>query len=298
MLVFLLAPFSTVFSQEQEDYTYYSLKEQELSGPVKSVTVKSFTAGKNAGGQIVKKAPGQQYAWRKDLHITYNLTGGTLVAQELGTTGEVTSEIVFSYLNDRLTEVKEGYDTDLFEYDDAGNMIMQGKKSTRPGDEGFYAFLKYEYNARKQVVKTTETDGENVWQGSVVYTYNDKGNLISSKDYYDDGYLTTYTYNAENKPVKTTVKEGDEVIEVTTYVYDGSKTIETWEVFENGKYDGKVIYTFENGLEVKTVEYDGSTITETQITTYEFDERGNWIKKTVAINGTKFFIEERVIEYY
>jgi len=300
LLPFFFAVCSTLFSQEQEqeDYTYDSLKEQQLSGPVKSMTLKSFGAVKNAGGQIVKKAPGYQYSWFHDLHITYNLTGGALVAQEMDLSGQIVIERIFSYLNDRLTEVKNGYDTDLFEYDANGNMVMQAKKTEDPEVQGFYAFLKYEYNSRGQLVKTTETDGENTWQGSVVYTYDEKGNLISTKDYYDDSYLTTYFYNAENKLVKMVVKDGEEIIEVTNYTYEGSKRIESWEVYEDGKYNGKVVYTYDNDLEVKTVEYDGQTITETQVTTYEFDSRGNWIKKIIAINGTRFYIEERVIEYY
>lgn len=295
-LIFAFA-FSPAFSQD-EDHTFFSMKEQQLTGPVKSVVLTSFSAKPDGKGGYVKVAPGHQYSWDHDMRIDYNENGSAIAAAKLYPDGRPMNETAFSYANGQLTEIRSFETVQVFEYDDKGRMAIMGERSAASDDEGFYAFTKYEYNDAGQLARTVDLDGEGNWDGGILYTYDATGNLIAMKEDYEDGFTETYTYDDKNRRISAIVKDDFGIQEKTTFVYDGKKTTETWEVYDNGVYSGKIVYTYENGLEVKTVEYDGQTVSETQVTSYTFDSNNNWIRKVVAINGKKFFIEERVIAYY
>lgn len=292
----LLTCFGPAFSQDK-DYLFFSMKEQHLSGPVKSATLVSFSAKPDGKGGYTKGASGHQYTWDRDMRITYNEAGGTVSAAELYPDGRVFSETQFTYTNGLLSEVRTAETVQVFEYDEQGRMLIMGERDAMPDDAGFYAFTKYEYDAAGHLVNEMDMDGAGEWEGGYVYTYDAKGNLATLKDDYE-AWTETYTYDEKNRVTRTVIKDAEGTVETTSWAYDGKKTTETWEDYEAGAYSGKVVYTYENGLEVKTVEYDGQTITETQVTTYEFDRNGNWIRKVVAIDGKKFFIEERTIVYF
>ena len=93
----------------------------------------------------------------------------------------------------------------------------------------------------------------------------------------------------------------DGLMEKTIYSYENNQlSIEDWELYTDNQPDGKVIYYYEGGNEVKTVETesDGS-VTNTTETTYEFDQKGNWIKKTmIDSDDGSIYIVTRKIEYY
>lgn len=285
------------FSQDL-DHTTFFLKEQQLSGPVKSVTHRSFSGRPDGKGGYIKGTPAYQYSWQQDMKIAYNAAGEPVSAAELNPDGSVLAETVFTYTDGKLTEVRTSETVQVFEYDDNGRMAIMGEREAVPEDAGFYAFTKYEYDAAGHLVAETDMDGEASWDGAFLYTYDAKGNLISMQYDYEDGFTETYAYDEKNRPARTVVTDEDGISEKTTFTYDGKKMTETWELYEEGVSIGKIIYTYEKGLEVKSVEYDGQTITETQVTTYEFDAKDNWIRKVVAINGKTFFIEERTIVYY
>ena len=109
--------------------------------------------------------------------------------------------------------------------------------------------------------------------------YDEKNNLIVIKEYGSEG-------NMRSRTVKTYDEQGNEIhtkrfdsqnreLFSTKYLYD-----------ERGNY--KEIQRFDN---------KGNNVGETDYTT-EYDEYGNWIRKTRYEEGLIGFIIERSIEYF
>ncbi|GGB79842.1 hypothetical protein GCM10007424_19970 [Flavobacterium suaedae] len=135
----------------------------------------------------------------------------------------------------------------------------------------------YEYKGDNLILE--ETRGK---EGEVEYsrkmTYDDNGNMLSkiSYDSYDDS----------------------ETIE--KFVYDGKGNKVTWDVQKNGEPFLKINYTYnENGdvTGVRTYNNIGKAIEERKYT-YNYDKEGNWIKKSIYIDGELKFVEQRDITYY
>ena len=68
----------------------------------------------------------------------------------------------------------------------------------------------------------------------------------------------------------------------------------------DNQLEGTVVYYYEGGNEVKTVESESDgTVTNTTETAYVFDQKGNWIKKImIDSDDESIFIVTRKIEYY
>lgn len=110
--------------------------------------------------------------------------------------------------------------------------------------------------------------------------YNIKGEKIENYKYDSDGDLSNkyrYEYNSAGDLLKS-----------YQYRSDGS-------VWKESKYDDKENIT-------KEIIYFNGEIIGVILFTYEFDNNGNWIKKTkdekMSKYGSKTSIEERIIEYY
>jgi len=189
----------------------------------------------------------------------------------------------------------------------SGN-IEKGKskevKKTEYDEKGFekhpsYAKIKKDSNGRI-------IEEEGYYGGSpasmMTYKYDSQGNMIQDTYYgYEsgDGFMNTYRHNDKGW-VSEVIPDGEGPFSPSQYEYDkeGNKVAEMSEGLGSGnnkyKYDdrGNVI----EWIYGATIRNDQGNILTYK---YEFDEKGNWIKK-IEYNDKKEPISliERTLEYY
>lgn len=115
------------------------------------------------------------------------------------------------------------------------------------------------------------------------YIYDNRGNLIEKKQ--DNNPYLAYEYDSKNRVVKTTYSNPKSRISTIKYSYtqDGTKcTVNEIRTHKDGEIVVREIH-YENGLEVYT-HTQGFPAT---IYTYEFDNQGNWIVRTILDAETK-----------
>ena len=147
---------------------------------------------------------------------------------------------------------------------------------------------------------------EGYWEGRPAsistFKYDNQGNLIQDTYYgYEsgDGFLNNYKYNDKGW-MSEVIPEGEGPFYRMKYEYDkeGNKITE----ISQGDGSGNSKYKYDDRGNVIEWIY-GESVTDNQgnVTTYkyEFDPKGNWIKK-IELNDKKEpqLITERTIEYY
>lgn len=172
------------------------------------------------------------------------------------------------YLNTEYIQVKN-----LYEYDSENRKISETR-----------------YSKDKTLYKTTfEYDGKNITKkettgptGAVTMmeksSYDKKGNLLER--YITDAYDKSETHEV--------------------YKYDSKGNMLSNTVTRNGNKEMEMVnmYDSHNNLtSTKTISGTGDML-DSRTYTFEYDAKGNWIKKTVSLNGTQAFIVERKIEYF
>ncbi len=163
------------------------------------------------------------------------------------------------------------------------SIIKYDKKNRKISD------ARYDKNSKKLHESQLTYEGDNLVKK---YITNDKGILEYAED---------FTYDAKgNQLTHLTYERFDNSKTLDTYSYDqnGNKTI--WEVTKNNKPLMKAVYTYDNKNNVMAImAFDAAgKETDKREYAYEYDKKGNWIKKTVKINGTPQFIAERQIVYF
>lgn len=137
------------------------------------------------------------------------------------------------------------------------------------------------------------------------YEYDDRGNLTRVGSYKKDGTLySNTTYKYDNKDNRT-----DYILETPGYatsskkfMYDAKRNI-IEEFWYNGKggIDFRFVRSYDaKGNKIQESSYKGGDkLIGTTNWTYEYDSKGNWIKKTdLTSDGTDFHTETRTIIYY
>ena len=149
------------------------------------------------------------------------------------------------------------------------------------------------------------------------YEYDEQGNRTEGKMYFNDGdyLLTTYDdkgyitggYLYQNKTqfeLKTTYNDDGNLIAYylqdteILYKYDkNQKVVE--ENHKNDKENWDIIYSrAKNGTVTEEQIYRNGVLDEKSTFIYTFDEKGNWVERTLYKNRTPIEITERVIDYY
>lgn len=137
------------------------------------------------------------------------------------------------------------------------------------------------------------------------YAYDDRGNLAEVIYYKKDGTLgnkTTYKYDDKNNRTEWKLETPGYATSSRKFIHDdkGNMTEETW---HNGKgeIDFRFVRTYDaNGNKIQELKYKGATqLLDMTKWNYEYDKKGNWIKKIdLTSDGIDFHTEERTIVYY
>lgn len=136
------------------------------------------------------------------------------------------------------------------------------------------------------------------------FKHDDKGFETEALQYKPDGSLCTKTiteYFKGNKRASCVYDEDGRLSWRITYLYDDDNNITEEDYFRTvSKADHKNIYKYDakgNVTALNSCNEDGSIVTAYTYK-YEFDKKGNWIKKTEYMSGTPLNITDREIIYY
>jgi YD repeat-containing protein len=138
--------------------------------------------------------------------------------------------------------------------------------------------IKYKYDEKKRLIEKTnwysiEKD-KYVISTIVTYAYDDNDNLIFERSINSDNfdYSNSYIYDSNNAKISANINGFDNHTESGMFKY---------------KYD-------KNGNLISEESIDGS-ITKYE---YEFDSKGNWVKRIIYFTSDNVQIERRRIVYY
>lgn len=162
------------------------------------------------------------------------------------------------------------------------------------------------YNNSGQLTQMQYYSKENKADWRYIYTYNTNGNRVMMESYKPDSTLyskTTYTFDDKGNETGYLLQTKGYANSSEKYTWDnnGNKTEERW-------LDGKNEITFrhvyvydDNGNVIDEQVFKGQDKNFLSKATYkyEYDAKGNWIKRTkFSTDGIEFDIAERKIVYY
>ncbi len=148
---------------------------------------------------------------------------------------------------------------------------------------------RYDKASKKLYETLSSYDGDNLVKK---YTVNEKG---------ETDYSEEFTYDAKGNMITHSIFERyDNSNTLNSYQYDDNGNKIEWIVAKNEKPFMTAIYTYDsknNTTSITVTDASGTEVDKREYA-YEYDQKGNWIKKTIKVKGIPQFIEERQITYY
>nr|MBP6721583.1 RHS repeat protein [Bacteroidia bacterium] len=255
-------------------------------GKVKSIREMSFSAIDNFG----KITPGER-RWENPYESTdhydeFNPEGKMIESSSYGSDGNLVTKGKMEY--DSL-----GNQVETIWYDSNGKQLLKTTTKFDTNGNGIES-IQYltdgtrplkttrKFNESGNLVEILNYDGNGNIFGKIVNNFDESGNVIESTIFNSIGARESkYNYKYDNVGNKI---EANITVEKFAFVAE-----------ESGKYT----YEYDNGNMVSECDYGPNGILELKRTfKYEFDEKGNWIRKTIFINQIPSFIVERELEYY
>lgn len=174
------------------------------------------------------------------------------------------------------------FPSSTYEYDDQGRVIRL--------NYGNYSWTDYTYSGDGLIVTGTRKKKETGKViGSTEYTYNEKGRLVSQITQNSLTRITltkdVYNYDGEGRIIEEISYEEGKFRQKTLTEYDDSGHWKKRTFYDSQNGKPYLIWEFEYnefGDKTKwTWKRDGGTrITEITWLEYEYDEKGNWVKRT------------------
>lgn len=148
---------------------------------------------------------------------------------------------------------------------------------------------RYDKNSKKLYETVFKYEGDNLIKK---YTLNEKGEIDYSEDFTHDKKGNVLTHLTFEK------FDNSKTLDIYSYDEKGNKTI--WDVSKDGKPFMKAVYTYDknnNNTMIAVTDATGNEVDKREYV-YEYDAKGNWIKRTTKIKGIPTYIAERQISYY
>lgn len=311
LIIFLSSISFWAFGQEGLKQDAPNWITKNLHGEIKIIEEKSFI-GVEQNEDFVAKSPGWKNSWERDTKSIFDSLGN-LIKVDFYNSGRIECSEVYKYQNLRLIESIRLFHHRIFEYDDLGRIKIEYFKRPQPetiksGNEhpvnkSTFSKIEYFYDISGKLTKKIETEPSNSAQQIDSFFYDSQNRPIQILSYLDDlieVQLLGYDSNGNLQELAVGDNE-DGLMEKTIYAYENNQlSIEYWEVYMDNQLEGTVVYYYDGGNEVKTVETESDgTVTNTTETAYVFDQKGNWIKKImIDSDDGSIFIVTRKIEYY
>jgi RHS repeat-associated protein len=181
----------------------YSTTTYDLAGRVVSVTTPDNAVVNSYynGNQVMVKDQAN-----KERMSQTNALGQLTDVWEITTADDATEQIGFP----NRPEVTAGYRT-KYDYNTLGNLITV---TQRKGTTGIIQTRTFAYDPLSRL-----TSAMNPESGTVSYSYDDNGNLLTRTDSLVPAVTTTYAYDALNRATTRTYSEGTPAV---TYAYDSA----------------------------------------------------------------------------
>ncbi len=219
---------------------------------------------------------------------------------------------------------KNGYVESAYLYDD--DLDLENRVVYEWDGDYMLKMIKYDgnsieaqYEQKFNGKRLIESKSSGTWLDESVTKYKTNSNGIIEEwiDYDDDGEIKRKCVNtiSGNKIIESAYYSSPDVTQpyITTYTYEGSTLKETLSKDEMGKIieevifdkDGRYLQRYNGDNEVTNYTYNSngdierfeSKDTDYRFE-YEYDKKGNWVKR-ISYKGIKpITIEEREIQYY
>lgn len=256
-------------------------KEMGLYGKVKSVTEQQFKAVKTDGG-ILSGEGFRDVDY--DKKIEFNNDGFYSKIIQYTVFGELLDYTEFKYgSNDHLEERKT--------FNDLDSLVV---------------FSKFEYDQKHRLVVTTNMDGEGYFSSREEIEYNDENLIETQKLYNKDNLLirTKQQYlDRRGLPKETKIfNDKNEVVNHRKETFGDNRLLEQFTVLSSSgeevmlvklSYDPAGNVLSQEALDIAAMEpYLPVTYQ------YEFDEKGNWIRRIQFLGDEPLYVVQREIEYF
>lgn len=323
---FILAIFAgLLFFCQQADgkaEPYYRYKNVSNHGPVRSIVTTSYNKvplQNEITAVDVKTYTIEEYDKNGDLKIsssynttrfvsrnTYhqNIKQGVYVVSNYAKNGDLINKLI--YLENKkgnLTEIRSTngttwYITTKNEYDNRGNCI-QTINFKNDGSISYKNITDFDENNR--VVSDSTINGDNKLMRKTKNLWDKDGQLVYQKigNVFNNimrETVTRFRYLEKGKIVEK-IDSSKNLINLSTTIYDIKRNI-VESIYEFQGQKMRYVYTRNiNGEEVKMDVYKNNVLVE--MTSYDFDEHDNWIRKTETdlLNKSKI-VTIREIKYY
>lgn len=295
--------FFSFCSKAQEDWKLDApnWKTENLKGRVRIIEEKSFV-GKEQNGTYVVVKPGWESTWEKDSK-TYFDSVGNLVKVDFYQLGKVLRTEYFTYQNSKLIERFRLYHHSFYDYDSYGKIIRERYRFISDKKKPTLSLIEYVYDAAGNLIVKNESDSLKNVLGIDSIFYNQQNKPIKMLSYHQDRMDFQYVKYDVNGNVQELILGDDEdgLAEKFSFTYENDQLkMEDWTLYIDNEMDGKVISYFEDRNEVKVMETDkDGEVTNTSLSSYEFDQLGNWIKRTIKNSkDNSVYIIQRKITYF
>ncbi|GEM_PF-3919365 len=163
------------------------------------------------------------------------------------------------------------------------------------------------YNEQNKLKEETGINAQGEMTTRTTYKYNDKGMMVEENlwtlIYANPIATTTYSYDDEGR-MKESIAwysyKKDKVMWRYVYEYNAQGQKVMQKTFkEDGSLERKYVYEYNDKGYQSKEEVTGDVILgSTYIFKYQYDKKGNWIKRIEIFEGEPSGITERIINYY
>ncbi|MCF7832366.1 MAG: hypothetical protein K9N05_02165 [Candidatus Marinimicrobia bacterium] len=260
----------------EKDITLYDVK-----GKVNHLTIWHYYAMEE-DGNILKGV--RNYSGENDQTITFNKKGYVTQVYFYGSTDSLDNKLVriLDRNNRCLSEVGYNFEGEktyenIWTYDENGNHIEQAEYLE---DSTLFTSHYFHYNDKNQLyAQMVYRSPDNGLYDSLHWVLNEKGQQIEERNY---GY-----YGMNN--MARVEYDGDSKRYSKIYIYDNIEELSYILEFKYNDHD----------LLSEGFQYNADTLLQASIFfEYEYDKRGNWIRKVEYSDSTAIGLEERKIVYY
>jgi hypothetical protein len=308
--IFSLVVFSFSCSDKKTFYDstleYYELEYWQITGPVKYLKengVYRKEKVKDIDLDSLDLENDFRFSFKQD--YTFNKEGLMTEQNYYNSEVDLSWQLLTYYnSNSKITKnimIEEGGSTRYFNefiYDDAGNQIQA---TNFKSDSTVRVRKLFTYNKLNQETEEKWTEYKNGPQVHRKYEYDNDGRIKIMG--YTDGQNDLKFVHSYNQ-------FGDRV-SIITYLPDGTILKKENFEFQQGKLIVKINTNYERGTvshlhintkgllaKVERFKEGEDKAHEIEENQFEYDERGNWIRKMTFINNKLFHIDFRDIEYY
>lgn len=218
----------------------------------------------------------------------YDGNGHLIESSSYNFNGSLRSRQTNTYNNQGLKVEEGNYDAigtisqkSIYKYDNNKNLI-EAIGYNKSGTQDYKQIMKY--NNKNQMIENVFYDPQNKLLTKITYVNDEQGNWLTYNEFTNSGFQSkkfAYTYDNTGNEIET-------------------NELQEWENEPEKKSNIKRTNKYDNNnniTEYKWFNEDGS-LGGTFIYKYDYDAKGNWIKKVEIENNVAKLIVERNIEYY